>query len=68
MQGKRGTVRLGFIVGAAGFTSDAKEQEIRFASEDLTIAFIGPDELDEWIATDNGDEFLEKLVRRAMLR
>jgi hypothetical protein len=68
MQGRRGNVRLGVLVGANGFTSDAREQEMRFASDDLTIAFIGPDELDKWIAADDGDDYLEQLVRRAILR
>ncbi len=66
MQGRRGNVRLGVLVGANGFTGDAREQEMRFASDDLTIAFIGPDELDKWIAADDGDDYLEHLVRRAI--
>ena len=57
------------MYAATGFTSDALDQELRFASDELTIAFVGPDELDEWIAADDGgDEFIETLVRRAMLR
>jgi hypothetical protein len=68
LEGRRGVVRLGLMFGAHGFTSDALDQELRFASDDLTIAFVRPEELDEWIAADDGDEFLETLVRRAMLR
>lgn len=68
MQGKRGTVRLGLMVGASGFTGDAMTQEIRFASGDLTIAFLGPKELEGWIDAPNGDDYLETIVRRAMMR
>jgi hypothetical protein len=68
LEGRRGVVRLGLMFGAQGFTSDALDQELRFASDDLTIAFVRPEELDEWVAANDGDEFLETLVRRAMLR
>jgi hypothetical protein len=69
LEGRRGVVRLGLMFGATGFTSDALDQELRFASDELTIAFVRPEELDEWIrAEDGGDEFIETLVRRAMLR
>jgi hypothetical protein len=68
LEGRRGVVRLGLMFGAHGFTSDALDQELRFASDELTIAFVRPEELDEWIAAQDGDEFLETLIRRAMLR
>ena len=68
LEGRRGVVRLGLMFGANGFTSDALDQELRFASDELTIAFVRSEELDEWIAAPNGDKFLETLVRRAMLR
>jgi hypothetical protein len=69
LDGRRGVVRLGLMFGATGFTSDALDQELRFASDELTIAFVRPEELDEWIrAEDGGDEYIETLVRRAMLR
>jgi hypothetical protein len=69
LDGRRGVVRLGLMFGATGFTSDALDQELRFASDELTIAFVRPEELDEWLrAEDGGDEYIETLVRRAMLR
>jgi hypothetical protein len=68
LEGRRGVVRLGLMFGACGFTSDALNQELRFASDDLTIAFIKPEELEEWTLANESDEFLETLVRRAMLR
>jgi Restriction endonuclease len=68
LEGRRGTARIGLIFGAGGFTSDALDQEMRFASGDLTIVCIGPDELQGWIESEDGDKHLEGLVRRAMLR
>ena len=68
MQGKRGSVRLGFLFAANGYTSDATAQELRFASDDLTIVLIGPKIISGWIDAEDGDGYLEKVVRRAMLR
>jgi len=68
MQGRRGSVRIGLICGASGFTSDARDQEVRFASDNLTIVFIGPEELDAWVDAPDPDEYLESIIRRDMLR
>lgn len=68
MQGRRGSVRIGLLCGASGFTSDAREQELRFASDNLTIVFLGPEELESWVEAQDTDEFLEGVIRRDMLR
>jgi hypothetical protein len=68
MQGRRGTVRIGLLCGASGFTSDARQQELRFASDNLTIVFLGPEELDNWVEAQDPDEYLESVIRRDMLR
>lgn len=68
IQGKRGTVRIGLMVSAAGFTDEARVQELRFSSEDITVVFLGPDEVDGLIEAADIDEYLEGLVRKAMLR
>ena len=68
MKGKRGTVRLGFMVGASGFTSDARDQELRYSLDELTVVLVDPDQLEEWVAAQDVDAFLERIVRRAMLR
>ena len=68
MQGKRGSVRLGLLFAANDYTSDAFSQELRFASDDLTIALIGPETIADWIASQDADGYLDKVVRRAMLR
>lgn len=68
MQGRRGSVRIGLLCGASGFTSDAREQELRFASDNLTIVFLGPEELESWVEAQDTDDFLEGVIRRDMLR
>ena len=68
MEGRRGGVRIGIMFGANGFTSDALDHELRFASDELTIVFIGPEELRAWAEADEPDDYLERLVRRAILR
>jgi hypothetical protein len=68
LEGRRGGVRIGLMFGASGFTSDALDHELRFASDELTIAFVGPDQLRDWAEADDPEDFLERLVRRAILR
>ncbi|MYC66866.1 MAG: restriction endonuclease [Acidobacteriia bacterium] len=68
MQGKRGSVRLGLFFATNGFTSDAYAQELRFASDDITIVLIDPETISCWVDTEDADAYLEKVVRRAMLR
>jgi hypothetical protein len=68
MQGRRGSVRIGLLFGANGFSSDASLQELRFASGNLTIAFFGPEDIEAWAAATNWDEWLDKQIGRAMLR
>jgi hypothetical protein len=64
---KRGTVRIGLMVGATGFSPEAKDQTLRTSKENLTIALLGPEEMAKWIEADDGDSGLEDIVRRAML-
>lgn len=68
MRGKRRTVRIGLMFAASDFTVDAKDQELRFAAEELTIVFLNGKEIEGWIAAPKGDDYLEQVVQRAMLR
>jgi Restriction endonuclease len=68
IQGRRGTVRIGFLIGASGFTSDALMQEIRFSAGDITIACLDLEAVEKWIDSEDPSDFLEVEVRRAMLR
>jgi hypothetical protein len=64
---KRGTVRIGLMVGKLGFSPEARAQTLRTSLEPLTIALLGPEELEHWIDAEDGDSALEDIVRRAML-
>lgn len=68
LQTKRGTSRIAFLVSLAGFTEDAKLQELRFSTQDICVVMIGRDELSTLIEADDLDDELEALVRRALLR
>lgn len=68
LQTKRGTSRIAFLVSLAGFTEDAKLQELRFSTQDICVVMIGREELFSLIEADDLDEALEALVRRALLR
>jgi Restriction endonuclease len=68
MQGRRGSVRIGLLFGANGFTSDASMQELRFASENLTIAFFGPEDIEAWATAADWDAWLDRYIGAAMLR
>lgn len=68
MQGRRGTVRIGLMFAASGVTESALLQELRFSSQELTVAFMGDDALSAWIEAEDGDAHLEEVITRAMLR
>lgn len=68
LQTKRGTSRIAFLISLAGFTEDAKLQELRFSTQDICVVMIGRDELSALIETDDLDEALESLVTHALLR
>lgn len=65
---KRQSVRLGFLVTTGSFTADARMQELKFAQDSEVIVMIDGDGLVEWIESEEPDEVLERIVRRAMLR
>jgi hypothetical protein len=68
LQTKRGAARIGLVFGMGGFTSDAKAQTLKFATQEHVMVLIGPAELAEWISREGSDDYLESLVRRAMLQ
>ncbi|WP_243834087.1 hypothetical protein [Curtobacterium sp. PhB190] len=68
LQTKRGTSRIAFLVSLAGFTDDARMQELRFSTQDICVVMIGREELQNLIHADDLDDELESLVRRALLR
>lgn len=68
LQTKRGTSRIAIMVSPAGFTDDAKLQELRFSSGDLCVAMIDRDAMDRLVDADDIDDVLEDIVRSALLR
>lgn len=68
LQTKRGTSRIAFLVSLSGFTEDARLQELRFSTQDVCVVMIGRTELESLIESEDLDEVLEALVRRALLR
>ena len=40
LQTKRGTARIGVMVSMAGFTTDAREQELRFSTQEICVVMI----------------------------
>lgn len=68
MQGKRGTVRLGFVCSTTTVSGDAIAQELRFAAKDVTVVFFDYEGLQAWCGAADPDDHLEDVVSRAMLR
>lgn len=67
MGGKRGTCRIGIFVSISGFTSDARDQVLRTASDDKILVLLDQNDLLEWGTSDQYDDCLEKHVTKAML-
>lgn len=68
LQTKRGTSRIAFLVSLAGFTEDARMQELRFSTQDLCVVMIGRSELETLAEADDLDLTLETFVNHALLR
>jgi len=68
LQTKRGTSRIAILVSLAGFTEDARLQELRFSTQDVCVVMIGSEELEALLKAEDLDEALEEQVRRALLR
>jgi hypothetical protein len=68
LQTRRGRARLGLLFAASGFSSEARDEELKEAQTSLCVAMLGPREIEAWINAEEPDEFLERFVGRAMLR
>ncbi len=60
--------KMGLLISTGGFTSDAKQEELRYSESENRIAFLGPDELVSLIQATDLDETLDTVVRSARLR
>jgi hypothetical protein len=67
LQTKRSTVRIGLMLSRTSVSGDAVQQEERFSSDTLTIAFLDGETIQEWIEAEDGTAFLERLIGEAML-
>ncbi|OOG46735.1 restriction endonuclease [Rhodanobacter sp. C01] len=68
LQTKRGTARIGLLFTTSKFTQDAELEVIKLAQGQIVVALIGPKEIERWVASNDPHEYLESLVRGAMLR
>ncbi|WHU57325.1 restriction endonuclease [Trueperella pyogenes] len=68
LQTKRGSARIAFLVSLAGFTNDARLQELRFSTQEICVVMIDHAQLESILSADDMDEQLEVLVRQALLR
>jgi len=68
LQTKRGTSRVGVLVSLAGFTMDAKEEELRLSRDDVCVVMVDRGQLERLVAADDLSSEFETQVRRALLR
>ena len=68
LQTKRGSARIAFLVSLAGFTNDARMQELKFSTQEICVVMIDRAQLESILSADNMDEQLEVRVRQALLR
>jgi len=67
MQTKRATVRIGLMLSRTAVSADAVQQEERFSSDALTIAFLDGEAIQQWIDANDGTAYLERAIGEAML-
>ena len=68
LQTKRGASKIGILVSIGGFTDDAKIQELRFSTENICVVMIDGAGVEALLGSEDLDDALEVLVRRALLR
>lgn len=65
---KRRRTRIGILCSTSPFSSDAATEVIKLAESEYSVALLGPDELKAWIESPEPTDFLEALIRKAMIR
>jgi len=68
LQTKRGSAKIGVLVSLAGFTEDARVQELRFSTESICVVMIDREGVETLLTSDDLDEAFETMVRHALLR
>lgn len=60
--------KMAFLIATSGFTTDAKNEELRYSESENRIVMIGPKELESRVDALPLDDVLDELVRQARLR
>lgn len=68
VQDRTGVACVGILFSASSFTSDARNQTLKYAQSQQVIALIDAEGLIRWIDSSEPDDLLEDLVRAEMLR
>lgn len=68
LETRRGRARIGLLFATSGFSPEAETEEIKEARGNILVAFLGPDEIEEWIKTEDLTAYLDRHIERAMLR
>lgn len=68
VQDRTGVARVGVLFSASSFTSDARDQTLKYAQSQQVVALIDGEGLVRWIDSSEPDDVLENLVRAEMLR
>lgn len=64
---KRGACKIGFVVAMAGFTSDARDQVLKLATEDRVFVLMDQQALERWGYAQDFDAELNAIVVEAIL-
>lgn len=68
LQISRGRARIGLLFGANGFSSDARDEELRLSESELCIAFFDSEAIEALIEADDVEAYLERHIGDAMIR
>lgn len=64
---KRGTCKVGFVISLSGFTSDARIQVLKLASQDRIFVLMDIDVIRRWACSNDYDQELDDIVSEAAL-
>lgn len=68
LETRRRRARIGLLFATSGFSPEAVDEELKEAKGDLSVAMLGPKEIEEWIDRDDLTTYLDEYIAKAMLR
>ena len=68
LETRRRRARIGLIFATSGFSPEALAEELKEAKGDLSVAMLGPKEIEAWIDRDDLTTYLDDYIAKAMLR